>query len=65
MSQVFEQHAFGGSNDFSVMVEMVRVSVQTEPPSGGVPVVVTVCNRARELYNCEHEQNVEAAVPGA
>ena len=65
ISQVCEQHALGGSNDFSVMVETVKVSVQTKPTPGGVPVVVTVCNSARALNNFEHEQNVEAVVPGA
>lgn len=47
------------------MVDTVKVSVQTNPPSGGVPVVVNVCTCARELCNFEHEQNVEATVPGA
>ena len=64
ISHVLEQHAIGDSYDFSVMVVIVKVCVQTKPPPGGVPVVVTVCNCARALNNIEHEQNVEAVVPG-
>ena len=41
------------------------MAVQTEPPSGGVPVVVTVRNSARASNNFEHEQKVDAVVPGA
>ena len=41
------------------------MAVQTEPPSGGVPVVVTVCSSARASNNFEHEQKVDAVAPGA
>lgn len=39
------------------------MAVHTEPPSGGVPVVVNVRSCARASNSFEHEQKVEAVTP--